>query len=1577
MPIIPLDTSEIQFEQRDLFLDVRLTTININDSSLRDESGFMQDVIDYTGKKTFNVGFFRDGIGFGITSIKISSTSSLQPTVEIEFKDLYGKTVFGDNDEGIYYQSLFQWPPPKFEFTFKGYLGKPSTWLLNMKTTSTTYNSGDGSYTIKATFVPNQWGMFGDIPFLYLFAAKKLRADSNGSRGANGHLMNTEEYNRKNQSIIDLMYSGKKINKIKQQKTKEYDKIENALKLLKSDPIGGILSGIIKIKGNTFITSEIPTRGKLNGFNDIEVKLPKDGIYEKSEEEIVSYLKNLPTDYRVSENRRIKSVTSGKKLTNNETAEQLNTYCKNLDATIEINLKIIQDGIKAILYLNNSEEIKKLTISEVFSQIAKDTAFVMGYILDAGEQGYFNNISEREEAEKNDKIIGLYYPMKIESLSKSDENGETSRKVPVKGYGTEEFEKEFVNQFINSISYGISQNRNLQAQAENSGDNKIKHRINNIELISQNPFTDLTDWREIASLIMKRAAVAGYVTQSNDPNNPGDYVDDYYIFPNGKANEPEKMRALANNDIINIQDSLNQLEPETLEELKDFCIFWMNVITDPEGRTCDEKDFSELKWTGGNAKKSGNGDESINRKIVVLNPGIASLANDSYTLKIVKKDWKVDKRIFSPSSRVYKTISASGILNTIYNEIYLNYGKGLTYKDSGFKAYTVEQYLQQFIGPNYLFNGRSTAQAKRNQEVIRPTLNATFSFYDTNAYMVYFNGLCFTHSVSNNLSTIVDNVTNISSMVDTVTNTNVVDLYVDTFTATFSHPFEAQHSANVVTKNEWLVFTDLEDTQAINEFEPSMNQTDSELSNIDEEEKIKSIKAEKPRGIITIDTFKVPESVEDPESSLVTNPAVTFLNKMSSSSQLLNYNWCKSQNSIPGPTNGVVNEYVDAGGKYAPILRREDLKGEINFTKKLVDSDIGGAINVNLTQVSFVAYGQTWDDLEDPTPAGNFFENSIYGVSTRAYLRQFCRILCGKIDKIEKESNELLGQILGKGDEHQDLLYEQMHNLFHQWQILAATGGKRINQPSNPSRLTANVAKKLEEVYGKTHFSSYEDNNSANNGIDSAGGFRYDYPLQSIGSPDGKKPALNVADSIINIDHLYEAKANTTVLNVYQQVSSKNNFTFFPIAGNAGYSSIKEIFEPETRSYSPQIGNYFQVLFQPTPENRALSSVDKEPISKKENLEEFSVQAFPVSFGDPENKIVKNINVSTDENKVTAESIVNLQKITDNDNKNKSTNADCSSLSVFEGRSFTAKLETLGNAQISPMQFFYLKNQSIFTGLYQINKVEHDITPNDMTTSFEGIKMKYSGKKYGGIPPITLANYENALKVIKEAPLEKEVSKKAPGTYEASPEQATVEGENTNTNNVSENGDVNINNNFGPGDITLGSSSDWWALLAICTLEAGVSQSRADVAQSIYNRLATPKKNYGKSIKEIIIAKGQYEPTFKNRADWAKIKDEKTALTAIMNSKGWDESKAKSQIKSTRDAIIDKNLQINSRNFVETRTEFLAYKPKSANAISVIERSLESNNNAFYWQYAGKVLKGTTPPSPPDWKSLGIKTDFA
>jgi hypothetical protein len=160
------------FNIRDLTLDVRLEAIV--DTKTR----------DFTGKKIFSVEFFRKNIGFGITNIDIEVNTSLQPIITINFKDLYGNTVFGKakntnpdatEDDTSDFSVLFNWPPPKFIFTFKGFLGKSATWMLNMKKSSISYDSSDGSYDIKCEFVPNQWGFLSDLPFLYLLAVKSLK----------------------------------------------------------------------------------------------------------------------------------------------------------------------------------------------------------------------------------------------------------------------------------------------------------------------------------------------------------------------------------------------------------------------------------------------------------------------------------------------------------------------------------------------------------------------------------------------------------------------------------------------------------------------------------------------------------------------------------------------------------------------------------------------------------------------------------------------------------------------------------------------------------------------------------------------------------------------------------------------------------------------------------------------------------------------------------------------------------------------------------------------------------------------------------------------------------------------------------------------------------------------------------------------------------------------------------------------------------------------------------------------------------------------------------------------------------
>ncbi len=168
----------------------------------------------------------------------------------------------------------------------------------------------------------------------------------------------------------------------------------------------------------------------------------------------------------------------------------------------------------------------------------------------------------------------------------------------------------------------------------------------------------------------------------------------------------------------------------------------------------------------------------------------------------------------------------------------------------------------------------------------------------------------------------------------------------------------------------------------------------------------------------------------------------------------------------------------------------------------------------------------------------------------------------------------------------------------------------------------------------------------------------------------------------------------------------------------------------------------------------------------------------------------------------------------------------------------------------------------------------------------------------------------------------------------------------------------------------LGPEADFWSLVAIAAAENFIDnpQGMADVAQSIYNRLNA--KTYGKSIKELVIAKGQYEPTFINRKDWKAIKDETTAITAYQNSRKTSLATATQAINTSRTALTSPLYKLNAQTFIGSRTEFLATSPTSKNAVGVVERSPSNKNNAFFWNYSGKdiyysknKLAATSPPS--------------
>ena len=184
------------------------------------------------------------------------------------------------------------------------------------------------------------------------------------------------------------------------------------------------------------------------------------------------------------------------------------------------------------------------------------------------------------------------------------------------------------------------------------------------------------------------------------------------------------------------------------------------------------------------------------------------------------------------------------------------------------------------------------------------------------------------------------------------------------------------------------------------------------------------------------------------------------------------------------------------------------------------------------------------------------------------------------------------------------------------------------------------------------------------------------------------------------------------------------------------------------------------------------------------------------------------------------------------------------------------------------------------------------------------------------------------------------------------------------TNIETENEDTNKTNSFSM-DTT---SKDFFALVAISSLEAGNEQARVDVAQSIYNRFNDPNQLYGTSIFDIITADGQYQPAFTdptaisgegtNTSDaWLNIKDKKSAINAMISywsKKGvtYTYAEMEALFDSTALALQNQQLIESARDHVGGRTEFLG----SGSVLHPLDRDEEAwrgseHDNRFFEAY--------------------------
>jgi hypothetical protein len=199
---------------------------------------------------------------------------------------------------------------------------------------------------------------------------------------------------------------------------------------------------------------------------------------------------------------------------------------------------------------------------------------------------------------------------------------------------------------------------------------------------------------------------------------------------------------------------------------------------------------------------------------------------------------------------------------------------------------------------------------------------------------------------------------------------------------------------------------------------------------------------------------------------------------------------------------------------------------------------------------------------------------------------------------------------------------------------------------------------------------------------------------------------------------------------------------------------------------------------------------------------------------------------------------------------------------------------------------------------------------------------------------------------------------------------------------ITENGDSPSNTPSNTPSVSeiRGNDTNFWTLVAVASREDSDPQARADIAQSIYNRVFA--KGYPNDIKSVIIQKGAYEPTWSYprksttfgvpNVEWLNIVDADTAAKAA----GWPN---KTQILSTAKSILDETLQKRAREFVQGRTDFLSETqgtPEVRNSKSpqrkAIMRAENRPNNVFAWNYnyTDNIAYDT-----PNWESFGIVPD--
>lgn len=151
---------------------VRVNFIGVNQSP--DNPNYLNFTTNYYDGSSGNQIQYE---GFGIQSIKAVINSSFVPQVNITFVDLRGLAFF--NQENSPYRILFDFPPPIFTLTIKGYYGKALEYQLHLVKYTSEFKAENGNFIIDAQFIAVTYAPLTDVLFRYIVNFPLMISNSN------------------------------------------------------------------------------------------------------------------------------------------------------------------------------------------------------------------------------------------------------------------------------------------------------------------------------------------------------------------------------------------------------------------------------------------------------------------------------------------------------------------------------------------------------------------------------------------------------------------------------------------------------------------------------------------------------------------------------------------------------------------------------------------------------------------------------------------------------------------------------------------------------------------------------------------------------------------------------------------------------------------------------------------------------------------------------------------------------------------------------------------------------------------------------------------------------------------------------------------------------------------------------------------------------------------------------------------------------------------------------------------------------------------------------------------------------